>query len=101
MDDKDKKCLRDLYVVDPQDDMEKIEKNKDTLLNEAYKWILNLEEYEAFTNWSTAGSALPPCRLLWVKRPVGIGKTMLLMGIIRELVSQSAKFTPNVSYFFC
>lgn len=101
MDDKDKRCLRDLYVVDPQDDMEKIKKNKDTLLDEAYKWILNLEEYAAFTNWSTTGSALPPCRLLWVKGPAGTGKTMLLMGIIRELSGQSATFAPNVSYFFC
>ncbi len=52
MDDRDKKCLRDLYVVDPQDDMEKIEKNKDMLLGKAYKWILDMDEYATFTNWS-------------------------------------------------
>lgn len=100
MDEKDKKCLRDLYVVDPQDDMEKIKKNKDALLDEAYKWIINSDEYAAFTNWSTS-SASPRCRLLRVKGPAGTGKTMLLMGIIRELSRQSATFAPDVSYFFC
>ncbi|KAB5528994.1 hypothetical protein GE09DRAFT_405345 [Coniochaeta sp. 2T2.1] len=101
MDAKDKKCLQDLYVVDPQDDMEKIEKNKDTLLDEAYKWILDTKEYAAFTDWSTAGSASRPCRLMWVKGHAGAGKTMLLMGIIRELSSQPAALAPNVSHFFC
>jgi hypothetical protein len=50
--DNDEKCLQDLYVVDPKDDMEKIKKNKDKLLDGAYKWILDTKEYAAFTNWS-------------------------------------------------
>ncbi|KAF8848069.1 hypothetical protein BDZ45DRAFT_297860 [Acephala macrosclerotiorum] len=83
--DNDEKCLQDLYVVDPQVDMEKIEKNKDKLLDGAYKWILDTKEYAAFTNWSHAGT----------------GKTMLLIGVIRELSSQSAKLAPSVSHFFC
>ncbi|KAJ4322988.1 hypothetical protein N0V85_010016, partial [Neurospora sp. IMI 360204] len=33
-------CLRDLRVVDPQDDMQRIEESKDELLDDAYKWIL-------------------------------------------------------------
>ncbi|KAL2192580.1 hypothetical protein P885DRAFT_47293, partial [Corynascus similis CBS 632.67] len=40
-------------------------------------------------------------RLLWIKGHAGTGKTMLLMGIIRELSSQPAKLVPCVSYFFC
>ncbi|KAK0760127.1 LOW QUALITY PROTEIN: hypothetical protein N5P37_007207 [Trichoderma harzianum] len=31
LDERNKQCLRDLFVVDPQDDMKKIEKNKDTV----------------------------------------------------------------------
>lgn len=50
--DNDEKCLQDLCVVDPQDDMEKIEKNKDKLLDGVYKWILDTKEYTVFTNWS-------------------------------------------------
>jgi hypothetical protein len=35
-------CRRDLRVVDPQHDMDRIEKRKDELLDDAYKWILRL-----------------------------------------------------------
>ena len=100
MDDEDTECLRDLFVVDPQIDMKKIEKIKGGLLDDAYKWILDTEEYAAFTNWSNE-SALPPCRLLWIKGHAGTGKTMLLIGIIRELSDQPAVLAPNVSHFFC
>ncbi|KAL2133700.1 hypothetical protein VTI74DRAFT_1876 [Chaetomium olivicolor] len=100
-DDEDAECLRDLFVVDPQDDMKKIERNKDALLDEAYKWILDTEAYAAFTDWSDDDSAQPSCRLLWVKGHAGTGKTMLLMGVIRELSSRSAKLAPCVSHFFC
>ncbi|EFY86801.1 wd-repeat protein [Metarhizium acridum CQMa 102] len=82
--------------------MKKIEKNKETLLNEAYKWIFDSKAYQAFTNWSNTGSTLlPSCRLLWIKGHAGTGKTMLLMGIIRELSSHSATLAPKVSHFFC
>ncbi|KAJ4864208.1 WD domain, g-beta repeat domain-containing protein [Trichoderma breve] len=101
LDERNKQCLRDLFVVDPQDDMKKIEKNKDTLLSEANNWIFQMEEYQAFTNWNNTGSMLPSCRLLWIKGHAGTGKTMLLMSIIRELLSHSAAFAPKVSHFFC
>ncbi|KAK4196451.1 hypothetical protein QBC40DRAFT_313587 [Triangularia verruculosa] len=43
-------CRRDLCVVDPQYDIERIEKSKDKLLDDVYKWILRTPEYIAFTN---------------------------------------------------
>ncbi len=48
-------CRRDLRVVDPQHDMERIEKSKDKLLDDAYKWILRTPEYAVFINLSDAG----------------------------------------------
>ncbi|KAL2137705.1 hypothetical protein VTI28DRAFT_8513 [Corynascus sepedonium] len=100
-DDEDAECLRHLFVVDPQDDIKKIERNKDPLVDGAYKWIFDTREYAAFTNWCDDESSLPSCRLLWIKGHAGTGKTMLLMGIIRELSSKSAKLAPCVSHFFC
>lgn len=85
MDNKDTECLYDLFVMDPQDDIDTIEKKKDKLLDDAYKWILNTKEYIVFTNWSNDESSLPLCRLLWVKGHAGTGKTILLIGIIRQL----------------
>jgi len=39
-DDIESACRRDLRIVDPQHDMERIEKSKDELLDDAFKWIL-------------------------------------------------------------
>jgi hypothetical protein len=99
MDDANTACFRDLFVVDPQYDMENIEKKKDKLLDDAYQWILHTEQYMAFTNWNNE-SVLPPCRLLWVKGRAGTGKTMLLIGVIRELSGQSAALAPRISHHF-
>ncbi len=98
-DDKNMECLRDLYVVNPHDDMARIENNKDRLLYDAYEWILRTDQYAAFTTWDE--SDLPPCRLLWIKGLAGTGKTMLLIGIIRDLSDQPAALAPSLSYFFC
>ncbi|KAL6700276.1 WD40 repeat-like protein [Trichoderma pleuroticola] len=74
LDEIERKCRWDLRVVDPRDDMKKIENKKDTLLPEAYEWI---------------------------KGHAGTGKTMLLMGIIRSLEKQQDLYAPGISCFFC
>ncbi|KAH6623588.1 hypothetical protein F5144DRAFT_606071 [Chaetomium tenue] len=94
-------CRRDLRVVDPQHDMERIEKNKDELLDDAYKWILRTPEYTAFTSWDDSGSDRPPRRLLWIKGHAGTGKTMLMIGLIRQLSDQPVALSPALSFFFC
>lgn len=94
-------CRRDLRVVDPQHDMERIEKGKDELLDDAYKWILRTREYEAFTNWDDSRSDRPPRRLLWIKGHAGTGKTMLMIGLIRQLSDQPVAISPALSFFFC
>jgi hypothetical protein len=63
-DDIEAACRRDLYIVDPQYDIERIEKNKDELLDDAYKWILRTPGYVAFTNWDDSGPNGAPRRLL-------------------------------------
>ncbi|KAI0124172.1 hypothetical protein BJ170DRAFT_673988 [Xylariales sp. AK1849] len=93
-------CRRDLRVIDPQHDMERIESSKDKLLNEACSWIFEKHEYAAFTNWDATGPD-PSCRLLWIKGHAGTGKSMLMMAIIRELCRQPAVVAPKLSFFFC
>jgi hypothetical protein len=92
---------RDLRVVDPQDDMERIEKNKDKLLDDAYNWIFNTEEYTTFTTWENSGRNCPPRQLLWIKGHAGTGKTMLMIGLIRRFSHQPATQAPGLSFFFC
>ncbi|RYP60388.1 hypothetical protein DL771_010531 [Monosporascus sp. 5C6A] len=100
-DDMEAACRRDLRVVDPQHDMQRIERSKDELLDDAYKWILRTPEYTAFTNWDNSRPECPPRQLLWIKGPAGTGKTMLMIGIIRELSHQPVALAPALSFFFC
>jgi NACHT domain len=97
--DEDKQCIRDLRLIDPRDDIVNIEKRKDPLFKDSYRWILDCKEYKGFTAWTDGNKH----RLLWIKGDAGKGKTMLLIGIIREL-SQQLELNPDppyLSYFFC
>ncbi|KAF1969492.1 hypothetical protein BU23DRAFT_557525 [Bimuria novae-zelandiae CBS 107.79] len=100
-DDMEATCRRELRVVDPHHDMERIERSKDELVDDAYRWILHTEEYTEFTNWYDNRPNGSPCRLLWVNGPAGTGKTMLMIGIIRELSRLPVALTPKLSFFFC
>ncbi|GJN70022.1 hypothetical protein PLICBS_004074, partial [Purpureocillium lilacinum] len=81
--------------------MQRIQNNKDELLEDAYEWILQTDEYTAFTNWYEDGHERSQRRLLWVNGPAGTGKTMLMIGIIRGLSCQSPALAPTLSFFFC
>lgn len=100
----DRLLLTELFVIDPSDDMDAIEMRKDALLDDAFKWILDVPEFKAFTNdidTDDGASVSPsPCRLLWIKGPAGTGKTMLLLGIIRELSERSVALNPGIAHFF-
>ncbi|KAF4509475.1 hypothetical protein G6O67_003648 [Ophiocordyceps sinensis] len=91
-DDRDKQCLKDLFVTDPRDDKMRIQSTKGGLLTDAYCWIL---EHADFRRWRHDEHT----RLLWVKGDPGKGKTMLLCGIIDEL--QTSMESALLSYFFC
>ncbi|KAJ8129608.1 hypothetical protein O1611_g4022 [Lasiodiplodia mahajangana] len=97
----DSDCRRELRVVDPQDDMTRIENNKDQLLGDAYKWIFETPKYKKFTDWENGGPDSPQRQILWLKGHAGTGKTMLMIGLIRELSSYPVNLAPGISFFFC
>jgi NACHT domain len=72
--------------------MERIEGTKDRLLRDSYVWIVN---YEDFMDWRDGDET----QLLWIKGDPGKGKTMLLIGIVKEM--QSTCSSTLLSYFFC
>jgi hypothetical protein len=94
--DKNMECLHQLCVVNPRDDMSRIERHKEALLRNVYKWFLSSTEFDSFTTWERSS-----CRMLWIKGHPGTGKTMLMMGVIRELSDQPATLAPSLAYFFC
>jgi len=76
------------YTIDPNDDMIRIERTKGGLLEDCYVWILS---HEDFIDWRDGNK-----RMLC---DPGKGKTMLLIGIIREL-QKSIQPSGLLSYFF-
>ena len=94
---ENKECLKDLRLTDPHDDIKRIEQTKGGLLEDSYQWILNHPDFRQWRNNKLS-------RLLWIKGNPGKGKTMLLIGIIRELSRQLQTQTSNadlLSFFFC
>lgn len=100
--DQASQCLKDLRSTDPRDDKMRIQNTKGGLLKDSYRWIL---EHETFKDWRDNAQD----RILWIKGDPGKGKTMLLCGIIDELMpmtklAKSTDQTTNtvlLSYFFC
>ncbi len=93
------KIMGGCCVANMEAEIESLQNRKDQLLADSYKWILETQEYQSFTNWQDS-SAKP---LLWVKGDPGKGKTMLLIGIVRELTDHvNTHFDQShLSYFFC
>jgi WD40 repeat protein len=78
-------------------DLERLERKTDKLIDIAFSWVMGTKEYVSFSNWQRFDSR----RMLWIKGEPGTGKTMLLIGIVREISTQSAAFAPSVTYYFC
>ena len=92
---EDNQCLKDLRArsTNPIDDMIRIEKTKGGLIEDSYVWILS---HKDFIDWRDGDET----RLLWIRGNPGKGKTMLLIGVIREL-QKSIQPSSLLSYFFC
>lgn len=57
--------------------MERIERTKGGLYKASSSWILTYPDYNGWRHGDT--------RLLWIKGGAGKGKTMLLVGITKDL----------------
>ncbi|KAL2829454.1 quinon protein alcohol dehydrogenase-like superfamily [Aspergillus cavernicola] len=90
---EDNNMLKDLCLTDPRDDMDRIEQTKDKLLEGSSDWIFDRED---FKNWIDGDEAT----IYWIKGEPGKGKTMLLIGIIKQML-QISSATGLVSFFFC
>ncbi|UKZ68353.1 uncharacterized protein TrAtP1_009392 [Trichoderma atroviride] len=89
---EDQQCLRDLFITDPRDDKARIEETKGGLFEDSYRWIFENPKYQEWLNNDQN-------RLLWLSGDPGKGKTMLLCGIVQELMQQPDP--PLVTFFFC
>lgn len=90
---KQERCIRDLRLTDPRDDKTRIEASKGGLLEGLHLWVL---ENSDFRRWHSDQQS----HMLWVKGDPGKGKTMLLCGIIDELMGLTTT-AQTIAYFFC
>ena len=95
LDERQRQLSSKLFVRDMDNEMASLQNRKDTLLPEACEWIINDDKYKNFLKWDEGNS----CRVLWIKGEAGMGKTMLVIGLIRELTGHFD--LPYLSYFFC
>ena len=72
-----------LCITDIAAEIKFLQKRKDYLFTNSYKWILDNGDYKDFTNWFYSNIK----RLLWIKGDLGKGKIMLLIGIVGELTA--------------
>ncbi|KAK0710685.1 beta transducin-like protein HET-E4s [Lasiosphaeris hirsuta] len=91
LDEADTRCLADLRVTDPHHDKKRIETAKGGLLKDSYRWVLSNVQ---FRQWQEGDN-----QLLWIIGDPGKGKTMLLCGIIDELMMSAP--SSLLSFFFC
>ncbi|KAL2801694.1 hypothetical protein BJX63DRAFT_157636 [Aspergillus granulosus] len=93
--DEDKACLRNLLVADPEVERRRIDVTKGGLLDDSFRWVLGNAE---FLEWHSNHQS----QLLWIRGDPGKGKTMLMIGIINELLQQvQSQPSQTIAYFLC
>ena len=89
------KCLRSLFLTNPQDDLAATRSAKGDRVDGTCEWVLTQHQY---TSWLVEESP----QLLWLSGAPGIGKTMISSFLIEELTS-IAERSPQMTlaYYFC
>ncbi|KAL3443437.1 hypothetical protein BJX65DRAFT_320640 [Aspergillus insuetus] len=79
----------------PETVRQRIENTKGGFLEDSFRWILESTE---FRRWHSN----PQSQLLWLKEDAGKGKTMLMIGISKELLQQvQSQQSQSIAYFIC
>ncbi|CAG8379600.1 unnamed protein product [Penicillium salamii] len=94
---EDKQCMKDLYITNPEAQIEKIKMTRGSPIEKIYDWIFDTKEYERFKNWEDPNSP----RLLRINGQAGTGKTMMSVGLIQDLLGNVSNIhRTEVIYFF-
>ncbi|KAL2802340.1 nucleoside phosphorylase domain-containing protein [Aspergillus granulosus] len=92
---EDNQCLASLMLSNPEVDRHIIEERKGGLLNDSFQWILIDTEFQ---KWRSGAES----QVLWVKGDAGKGKTMLMIGVIKELLQRDGpESSVSIAYFLC
>jgi hypothetical protein len=82
-------------VANPETERRRIEATKGGLLDDSFRWVLGNAEFQ---EWHSSDQS----QLIWIKGDPGKGKTMLMIGIINELLQQvQSQPSQSIAYFLC
>ncbi|KAK9444186.1 WD40 repeat-like-containing domain protein [Metarhizium brunneum] len=81
--------LNYLNVLNPRPSISAVEVDSSHPTNQLYRALFSTKEYEFFQGWDS--TTKPENQLLWVRGEPGVGKTMLLTGTVRALLSATAR----------
>ncbi|KAN0078747.1 hypothetical protein V8E54_005260 [Elaphomyces granulatus] len=101
MTDKEKECLRHLFLTDPADDKNALKRRKGDRAPGTCEWILETEELKkwlrATTNTECNGN------ILWLYGNPGTGKSTIAITMTEKLPNQSPFVCGDktLAYFFC
>lgn len=106
---KDYRDLMGMLRVPGMDhEMKDLRTRKDDLLEDSYRWILNNDTFGQFIKWERSTNENESHQdgkrqVLWLRGDPGKGKTMLLVGVIKELKAalETRADAPNAAFFFC
>lgn len=96
------KRLQAIRHVDPKNIAGTISKLREDPMADLYEWIFGTDVFQAFAKWEDQNSS----RRLWISGQAGTGKTMFLLGTIKQIQTNCLFQTgleepPALIYFFC
>ncbi|KAN0077667.1 hypothetical protein V8E54_005971 [Elaphomyces granulatus] len=101
MTDKEKECLRHLFLTDPADDKNALKRRKGERAPGTCEWILETEELRKWLGPTTNTDYI--ANILWLYGNPGMGKSTMAITVAEELPNQFPFVCGNktLAYFFC
>ncbi|RHZ62439.1 Pfs, NACHT, and Ankyrin domain protein [Aspergillus thermomutatus] len=99
---KEKECLENLFITDPEEDMNALKRRKGNRTSGTCSWFLESNELKS---WFRGAKGVDDVErnVLWLYGNPGIGKSTMAITLAEELPKQDYFSNGNnvLSYFFC
>ncbi|KAL2815028.1 ankyrin [Aspergillus cavernicola] len=99
---KEKACLANLFITDPEEDMNALKRRKGSRTSGTCSWFLESDELKSWFRRAKAVADIDQ-NVLWLYGNPGIGKSTMAMMLVEELPKKDyfSNGTNILSFFFC
>lgn len=100
--DKHKTCRANLFITDPEEDLNKLKRRNGNRTPGTCSWFLESDEVKSWFRQAKSVSDIEQ-NLLWLYGNPGIGKSTMAMTLVEELPKKDdfSKGDNIISFFFC